>query len=77
MAGKDKSVVMWSIQDHISSLATDPVSAKSPGSGSGSKNTSKTGGASDKLVDGPTIGPRGTYQGHGDTVEDVQFCPSR
>ncbi|GFZ11748.1 transducin family protein [Actinidia rufa] len=74
--GKDKSVVMWSIQDHISSLATDPVSTKSPGSGSGSKNTSKAGGASDKHVDSPTIGPRGTYQGHGDTVEDVQFCPS-
>lgn len=77
MAGKDKLVVLWSIQDHISSLAADPGSGKSPGSGSaGSKSTSKVG-PSDKPVDSPTIGPRGTYQGHEDTVEDVQFCPSR
>ncbi|KAL6972609.1 WD-40 repeat-containing protein msi4, partial [Sarracenia purpurea var. burkii] len=75
--GKDKLVVLWSIHDHISSLAADPGSAKSPGSGSASiKNTSKVGGAGDKSVDGPTTGPRGTYQGHVDTVEDVQFCPS-
>lgn len=74
--GKDKLVVLWSIQDHISSLAADPGSGKSPGSGSaGSKSTSKVG-PSDKPVDSPTIGPRGTYQGHEDTVEDVQFCPS-
>lgn len=78
MAGKDKLVVLWSIHDHISSLAVDPGPAKSPGSGgSGLKNASKVGGSNDKPVDSPTIGPRGTYQGHEDTVEDVQFCPSR
>ncbi|XP_042483367.1 WD-40 repeat-containing protein MSI4-like isoform X2 [Macadamia integrifolia] len=72
--GKDKSVVMWSIQDHISASATEPVSAKSPGSGSSSiKHTSKGG---DKASDSPSVGPRGIYQGHEDTVEDVQFCPS-
>ncbi|CAL5327876.1 unnamed protein product [Camellia sinensis] len=76
--GKDKLVVLWGIQDHISSLASDPVSAKSPGSGGAStKNAAKAGGGTDKPVDSPTIGPRGTYQGHGETVEDVQFCPSR
>ncbi|THF95048.1 hypothetical protein TEA_029649 [Camellia sinensis var. sinensis] len=75
--GKDKLVVLWGIQDHISSLASDPVSAKSPGSGGAStKNAAKAGGGTDKPVDSPTIGPRGTYQGHGETVEDVQFCPS-
>lgn len=78
MAGRDKLVVLWSIQDHISSLAADPGPAKSPGSGgSGLKNTSKVGGSNDKPIDSPTIGPRGTYQGHENTVEDVQFCPSR
>ncbi|KAL7222042.1 hypothetical protein ACSBR1_023876 [Camellia fascicularis] len=75
--GKDKLVVLWGIQDHISSLASDPGSAKSPGSGGAStKNAAKAGGGTDKPVDSPTIGPRGTYQGHGETVEDVQFCPS-
>ncbi|XP_059641600.1 WD-40 repeat-containing protein MSI4-like [Cornus florida] len=75
--GKDKSVVLWSIQDHISTLATDAGSTKSPGSGGANiKPTSKTGGGNDKLADSPTIGPRGIYQGHEDTVEDVQFCPS-
>ncbi|KAA8541687.1 hypothetical protein F0562_022839 [Nyssa sinensis] len=75
--GKDKSVVLWSIQDHISTLAADPGSSKSPGSsGTSIKHTSKTGGSNDKPADGPTIGPRGIYQGHEDTVEDVQFCPS-
>ncbi|XP_043706470.1 WD-40 repeat-containing protein MSI4-like [Telopea speciosissima] len=72
--GKDKSVVLWSIQDHISASATEPGSAKSPGSGSSSiKHTSKGG---DKASDSPSVGPRGIYQGHEDTVEDVQFCPS-
>ncbi|KAJ9692060.1 hypothetical protein PVL29_011245 [Vitis rotundifolia] len=64
--GKDKSVVLWSIQDHISTLAADPGSAKS---------TSKAGGGNDKPVESSSIGARGIYQGHDDTVEDVQFCP--
>ncbi|KAJ4952312.1 hypothetical protein NE237_029144 [Protea cynaroides] len=62
--GKDKSVVLWSIQDHISASATEPGSAKSPGSGSSS------------IKHNSSVGPRGIYQGHEDTVEDVQFCPS-
>ena len=58
-------MVLWSIQDHISTLTTD-ASAKPTGSaGSIIKG------------DNPSIGPRGIFQGHEDTVEDVQFCPSR
>ncbi|OAY36510.1 WD-40 repeat-containing protein MSI4 [Manihot esculenta] len=75
--GKDKLVVLWSIHDHISTLATDPVPSKSPGSGgSNAKHASKVGASNDKPAEKPSIGPRGTYQGHDDTVEDVQFCPS-
>ncbi|KAK4257785.1 hypothetical protein QN277_007326 [Acacia crassicarpa] len=66
--GKDKSVVLWSIQDHISSAATDPKSSES-------KQNSKSGEGNDKTADGPSIGPRGIFHGHEDTVEDVTFCP--
>lgn len=62
--GKDKTVVLWSIQDHISTLAADAT--KSAGSG----------GSIIKSADNPSIGPRGIFHGHADTVEDVQFCPS-
>ncbi|KAL4194635.1 hypothetical protein AMTRI_Chr05g60440 [Amborella trichopoda] len=76
--GKDKSVVLWSIEDHISAAAAEAPSTKSPGvpSSSGSKSNTKTVGPSDKILDSPAIGPRGIYKGHSDTVEDVQFCPS-
>jgi len=74
IAGKDKLVVLWSIQDHITSSASDPAT-KSPGSGG--SIIKKTGDGSDKATDGPSVGPRGIYQGHEDTVEDVAFCPSR
>lgn len=69
MAGKDKCVVLWNIQDHVASLATE--------AGSNAKQGSKAGGNNEKAKGGPSIGPRGIYQGHADTVEDVQFCPSR
>lgn len=68
MTGKDKSVVLWSIQDHISTLAADPGSAK---------GTSKVAGGNEKPLESPSIGARGIYQGHDATVEDVQFCPLR
>ncbi|ESQ54268.1 hypothetical protein EUTSA_v10025026mg [Eutrema salsugineum] len=64
--GKDKSVVLWSIQDHITTAGTD---SKSPGS-----SIKQTGEGSNKTV--PSVGPRGVYHGHEDTVEDVAFCPS-
>lgn len=68
MAGKDKSVVLWSIHDHISTLATDQSDKKPLGSGA----------TSTKLpANSPTVQARGVFQGHEDTVEDVQFCPSR
>lgn len=59
--GKDKSVVLWSIQDHVSTLSED---------------ASKATVSNIKSADNPSIGPRGTFLGHDDTVEDVQFCPS-
>nr|AFK36675.1 unknown [Medicago truncatula] len=59
--GKDKTVVLWSIEDHITSAATD---------------SNKSGGSIAKTADSPTVGPRGIYSGHEDTVEDVAFCPS-
>ncbi|GMY36308.1 WD-40 repeat-containing protein MSI4-like [Fagus crenata] len=65
--GKDKSVVLWSIQDHISGSVSG---------GSIIKQNSKPGEGIDKTADGPSVGPRGIYIGHEDTVEDVAFCPS-
>lgn len=54
--------MLWSIEDHITSAATD---------------SNKSGGSITKTADSPTVGPRGIYSGHEDTVEDVAFCPSR
>ncbi|KAK7325119.1 hypothetical protein VNO77_29209 [Canavalia gladiata] len=66
--GKDKCVVLWSVHDHITTLAAE--------AGSNIKQGSEVGGNSEKAAEGPSIGPRGIYKGHADTVEDVQFCPS-
>ncbi|ONH97778.1 hypothetical protein PRUPE_7G209600 [Prunus persica] len=75
--GKDKTVVLWSIQDHISAATTDPAATKSQGSGGSIiKQNSKPGDGNDKAADGPSVAPRGIYYGHEDTVEDVAFCPS-
>ncbi|KAM1062108.1 hypothetical protein ACFX2I_026495 [Malus domestica] len=74
--GKDKTVVLWSIQDHIAASTTDPAANKSPGSGASIIKNSKSGDGNDKATDGPTVAPRGIYYGHEDTVEDVAFCPS-
>uniref|UniRef100_M4F6K7 Histone-binding protein RBBP4-like N-terminal domain-containing protein n=1 Tax=Brassica campestris TaxID=3711 RepID=M4F6K7_BRACM len=65
--GKDKMVVLWSIQDHITTVGTDSKS-----SGSIIKQTGEGG---DK-TESPSVGPRGVYQGHDDTVEDVAFSPT-
>jgi histone-binding protein RBBP4 len=72
IAGKDKTVVLWSIEDHVTSAATDSKSG-----GSIIKQNSKSGEGNDKNADSPSVGPRGIYSGHDDTVEDVAFCPSR
>ncbi|KAL8231616.1 hypothetical protein R6Q57_001394 [Mikania cordata] len=60
-SGKDKYVVLWSIHDHISSL-------------NGESNNSS--GSIVKTTDNASLGPRGIFQGHTDTVEDVQFFPT-
>ena len=78
MAGKDKCVILWSIHDHIATSASDTGPKKSPASGSASvKPGSKSSGNNEKATESPSVGPRGIYQGHADTVEDVQFCPTR
>lgn len=63
--GKDKYVVLWSIQDHISTLIND------------ASKSAVSSGSIVKAADNPSVGPRGIFQGHQDTVEDVQFCPSK
>ncbi|PSS01977.1 WD-40 repeat-containing protein [Actinidia chinensis var. chinensis] len=63
--GRDKSVVLWSIQDHVSTLTTD-ATTKYP----------RSSGSIIKAADNSSVGPRGIFLGHEDTVEDVQFCPS-
>lgn len=63
--GKDRTVVLWSIHDHISATASDPSSNKPQGSEPIIKQNGDT----------PSVGPRGIFEGHEDTVEDVQFCP--
>ena len=72
IAGKDRSVVLWSIQDHITSAARDSKSG-----GSIIKQSAKSGEGNDKSADVPSVGPRGIFCGHEDTVEDVAFCPFR
>ncbi|XP_042004217.1 WD-40 repeat-containing protein MSI4-like isoform X2 [Salvia splendens] len=62
--GKDKSVVLWSIQDHVSTLANAGT------------QSAETASSIVKAADNSTVGPRGIFQGHTDTVEDVQFSPS-
>lgn len=65
LSGKDKLVVLWSIQDHISTLSSsDAADAKDEKD-------------KEKVSESPKIAARGLFEGHNDTVEDVQFCPSR
>lgn len=52
----------------MSTLAADQGDAKSPGSGASNPKPS---------AEGPTVQARGIFHGNNDTVEDVQFCPSR
>ncbi|GAA0185518.1 hypothetical protein LIER_32806 [Lithospermum erythrorhizon] len=62
--GKDKTLVLWSIQDHISTLAAD------------SSKATESAGSIVKTAGNHSIGPRGIFHGHQDTVEDVQFSPT-
>ena len=61
-------MVLWSIQDHITTTASDSSANKSQGTGA---TIVKQNG------ENPSVGPRGIFQGHEATVEDVQFCPKR
>lgn len=70
-------MVLWSINDHISTLATEPGAAKSTSSGSNIKSASKSGDGNNGNTASPSVEARGIYKGHDDTVEDVQFCPTR
>lgn len=71
------SVVLWNIQDHISTLgvASDAKPLEASSGSSGGKQAAKA--SNNKVSESHTVGPRGVYRGHEDTVEDVQFCPSR
>lgn len=59
-------MVLWSIHDHISTLV-----------GESTNPSGSTTGSIVKSANNATLGPRGIFQGHTDTVEDVQFCPTR
>ncbi|PWA61959.1 histone-binding protein RBBP4 [Artemisia annua] len=63
-AGKYKPIILWIIHDHISTLARQP-------------EITENGGSDDKPIESPSIQARGVFHGHKDTVEDVQFSPSR
>ena len=71
-AGRDGCVVLWSIEDHITSVQEQTPRSSTP-TGGGSKQSGTTGIA----VDTTDVYPRGIFRGHTDTVEDVQFRPSR
>jgi hypothetical protein len=75
--GKDKLVLQWSIEDHITGIQEPyPSRAGTPTAGGGRGSWTTGGGGSD-LSDASSIAPRGVFKGHSDTVEDVQFRPSR
>ncbi|XP_028789783.1 WD-40 repeat-containing protein MSI4-like [Neltuma alba] len=59
--GKDKNVVLWSVEDHMTSLAQAAYFRLGSIIG---RNYN------------PVVNPRGIFRGHTDTVEDVQFCPT-
>ncbi|CAK9191004.1 unnamed protein product, partial [Sphagnum troendelagicum] len=74
--GKDKLVLQWSIEDHITGIQEPyPSRAGTPTAGGGRGSWTTGGGGSD-LSDASSIAPRGVFKGHSDTVEDVQFRPS-
>ena len=66
-SGKDMCVVLWSIEDFT-------TSAKEP---SPSKPVTPTGSKQKGVADSTKVAPRGIFKGHTETVEDVQFHPTR
>lgn len=71
--GKDKRVILWSIDDFTTS-AKDPSSSK-PVTPTGGKQKG-SGASQSSLPDSTRVAPRGIFKGHSETVEDVQFHPS-
>ena len=74
-AGRDQCVVLWSLEDHITSIQEQPPSRSATPTG-GAKSSGNAGGSVD-LSNATCVYPRGIFKGHTDTVEDVQFRPSR
>lgn len=72
--GKDQCVILWSIEDFTTSVK-DPSPSK-PVTPTGGKQKG-SGTFQSSLADSTKVAPRGIFKGHSDTVEDVQFHPSR
>ncbi|KAJ7543049.1 hypothetical protein O6H91_09G023300 [Diphasiastrum complanatum] len=68
--GKDKQVLLWSIEDHVPDFR-EPAPLRQDILG----GKLKLGGFQVPTSDPTTIGPRGHFRGHTMTVEDVQFRP--
>ncbi|XP_024395782.1 WD-40 repeat-containing protein MSI4 isoform X2 [Physcomitrium patens] len=69
--GRDKCVLLWSIEDHITTMQEQTPKSITP-TAAGSKQSGTAGGAADTT----NVYTRGIFKGHTDTVEDVQFRPS-
>ncbi|XP_020250955.1 WD-40 repeat-containing protein MSI4-like isoform X2 [Asparagus officinalis] len=73
--GQDTMVLLWSIQDYMSTLG-GTASAKSPAALSeNSSGQQAVEARNDKGMEAPMVAPRGCFRGHNGAVEDVQFCP--
>ena len=68
--GSDNLVLIWSVEDHITSLS-------SPGASGGRAASGEPARKKVRSSDGFTmVNPRCTFEGHTATVEDVEFHPS-
>lgn len=76
IAGRDHCVVLWSIEDHVTSMHNQHPSRSGTPTG-GTRQALNTGGSPTDISTATSVFPRGIFQGHTDTVEDVQFRPSR
>ena len=85
--GRDRCVVLWSLQDHITSLQVSIAAYPCIESVSAHTHVCiisacllasgfQAPAADSSAGAGPTLQPRSLYRGHEDTVDDVQFRPS-
>ena len=77
IAGRDRCVVLWSIEDHVTSMHNQHPSRSGTPTGGGTRQASNIGVSATDNSSATSVFPRGIFQGHTDTVEDVQFKPSR